>query len=767
MVSFHTDLFPFLTFFQQSWLNHPNYDCWARAVYDQVEDFKRILVSGRTSVPEALCRQGEWLLQGPNHLTQAEVDDILDDLVTWGVSELHIFEQDGPGPAQSVQVYSGLAGIIHRHEGQGVPVPFYVHSTVINIMYGLGMKLYDEDDGNVYDMFFAKQAKTALRRKKLESAIRMEGGHLSSAENPVDMDLVHVQQKMWKETLESRPDPTEMKSLVPEHDFESSKWSENKWVDGYIHEVDLEPGQCNPTLQEFIPVVGKDVAILAVQYQKRTNPLMTQGSRNGPCIAHSGTIVPSLNPSLPHHVVEFPFREYSTYALMQEGQGPDAYFCHNGSWFGLMDGNGFPSGKGIAIFVLGPLQSTEGYEFHIGMHRGEEHDQMEFYGSMAEGYPEGLGDLTFQGRTLYSGRWHQGVCVTAGDHLRGCCGMSPREVYRFYLRAKDWMIRYNPLSNHETLELVHLMRDTTGTVKKIVHDISNIQTVQKMTQQYRISSHVMRYIRRPDVKRLQAWSDFTTGCSTQDYIKLVPVTDEGSGNVYVTSCVGPRESYFNDDDYEYVVFANYNNNYSMFQRLLTPLNCVGLEFCGAYKGGKADVSPQYLGVFRCNDVRYEHVEENRWPITKEFVHDFFGRYLDVLHKFPNHLVNLKEMGAKDRGFIPKNPKSDGWLMYPRENRLQLACPKFYFWADRPKDLVSIVQGCVLNLFEVLYVPGGRWRFFGRFNHDLEKIVQRWYQLDEAWMNKYLKPQCMEDLFTKAVPFTKIDVYKTGKAACTH
>jgi hypothetical protein len=63
--------------------------------------------------------------------------------------------------------------------------------------------------------------------------------------------------------------------------------------------------------------------------------------------------------------------------------------------------------------------------------------------------------------------------------------------------------------------------------------------------------------------------------------------------------------------------------------------------------------------------------------------------------------------------------------------------------------------------KVMYVPGGRWRFFGRFNHPQATVVQTWWQLDEFWMSKYLKPSCYEDICLKATPFTRVKVHKTG------
>ena len=112
----------------------------------------------------------------------------------------------------------------------------------------------------------------------------------------------------------------------------------------------------------------------------------------------------------------------------------------------------------------------------------------------------------------------------------------------------------------------------------------------------------------------------------------------------------------------------------------------------------------------------------------------------------------------------KNPKAASWHLRPAQGRISAG---FTFWADRPLDLVKSVHGAVKNVYEVMYVPGGRWRFFGRFNHQLPEVTTCWFQLCEFWMEKYLKPQCVRDLLLLAAPYRRVRVHKTGKLPGSH
>jgi hypothetical protein len=257
--------------------------------------------------------------------------------------------------------------------------------------------------------------------------------------------------------------------------------------------------------------------------------------------------------------------------------------------------------------------------------------------------------------------------------------------------------------------------------------------------------------------------NFTSGCGAQNFVKTVKVVHPETGDVRVMTMFGSRESWYEDNVYEFVLYLHVsccdNNNYDMFQPLLVPENCVGLEFVGNSKGNSGGDVPMWVGLFKSPDPRYKLTEGVKFSLTNEYVLPTFSRYVEMAIHHPNVMLDLLQIASQDRDYVPHGTSSVGWHLTCAETRGK---PKFRYWKDRPSDLVSEVQGCVKNIFQLMYVPGGRWRFFGRFNHDLDSVVRTWYQMDEAWMTRYLKPQCVKDMFETAVPFKKVNVHKTGK-----
>jgi hypothetical protein len=63
--------------------------------------------------------------------------------------------------------------------------------------------------------------------------------------------------------------------------------------------------------------------------------------------------------------------------------------------------------------------------------------------------------------------------------------------------------------------------------------------------------------------------------------------------------------------------------------------------------------------------------------------------------------------------------------------------------------------------QVMYVPGGKWRFFARFNHASSHVHTRWFQLEEGWMAKYLKPAFVKDMHENAPAWKRVPASLTG------
>ena len=717
--------------------------------------------NARGGCPVALDRRADFLSRGPENLTDKAAYELMEKLVSWGVCEAALFNNGRGGPLGYVTVYSGLAGLLDRHVQGDVPVPFYAPCEAVRIMYDLGKKVHGFS-GHEYAMYHYELDKTMKARRKLQRQVICNGGNMSSGEFPGTQKLITAQNALIADHTKHLPTADHFATISEVQNLKKCQWSENRWKDTFTRDYDLDSDEENTTMQEFIVPLLKNAPTMAYEYPKWVDPHHVQGKRKGQMQIHNAKVVNHLNPSFPPHEVNIYIAEYVSEAqFLHPEDDPHESSLHAGHWFGALDAHGGPEGKGIAVFALGELQGTDGYGGKYGRNRGHPDDKLQYNGTMEVGQPHGFGDLVHEGHTLYSGMWKLGTCESDGKNLPGCKRMTPRQVYRYYLMRKEWFCRFEPASTLRGEKPCLEIKGWNMNTGQFQHyQFSPMLSIQSITKQYKISPHVMRYIRRPDVKRIGTWADFTVGCSTQEYVKLIQCRyRKGFPLSYVTSAIGPRESYANEDEYEYAPYAYTGNGFSMFQNFLNPLNLVGLEAVGASSGGKKDEMPQFLGKFRSIDNRYRNVEENKWSLTNEFVMMYFSRYIEVLFQNVNHMLDLQEIGKQDRLFVENDPASNGWLLYPRSEGLTF--PKFRFWKDRPIDLATIVQGCVYNLYEVQYAPGGRWRFFGRFNHRVAIISQTWYQLEESWMSKYLVPKCVEDLHMEAPAFARVDVHKTG------
>ena len=742
-------------------MQHADYRRWQLDVDTLLNEFRiKCGDSGRGACPVALDRRADFLSCGPCELSDEAVFHLIEQLVIWGVCTISRFP-DHVFPSEEYVVYSGIAGLLHRHHRQGVPVPFYAECSVVTILYDLGKRVHGCDNDQ-YAQYHCDLDATMKARRTLERRVLYNGGNMASGEYPGTMKLIHAQNALIADHKANLPGVASFYAVEEKHGLKKCDWSSGRWQDTFVRDYDLDSDEENTTLQEYTVPLPQDPPVFPYQYPMRVDPGYEQGSRVGQMQKDNSQVVSNLNPSPPPQTVTFQFSEYGDNVSRCEGvSAPTLEFEHEGHWFGdLHVSSKQPEKKGIAVFILGALQWTEGFTGNYGRNRGHPNDILQYNGEMFHGEPHGFGDLLHEGKTLYSGMWKHGLCDTDGKTLPGCKRMSPREVYRLYLMRKDWFCRFEPDS---VLPGQKLCLEVKGWSleegRYVLYQVSVKESIHAVTKRFGISAHVMRYLRRPDVKRRGVWADFTVGCATQEYVKCVQCRNTDSPQLYVTTAIGPRESYANDDDYEYAPYASAANGFSMFQNFLNPLNVVGLEAVGAFKGGKHEDMPQFVGLFRSIDNRYVNMEENKWSITADFVTAYFGRFIELLYMNVNKMINLRALGELDRAFDKNNTLSDGWLLYPRAGGLTF--PKFRFWTDRPKNLATIVQGCVYNLFEVQYAPGGRWRFFGRFNHELHSVTQTWFQLDESWMAKYLVPKCVQDLYEQAPPFTKIDVHKTG------
>ena len=160
---------------------------------------------------------------------------------------------------------------------------------------------------------------------------------------------------------------------------------------------------------------------------------------------------------------------------------------------------------------------------------------------------------------------------------------------------------------------------------------------------------------------------------------------------------------------------------------------------------------------------YANNVNTKWALTSEFVESYFSRYVNMGYTHPNVMMDLRQIASHDRGYDAGDKQYFNWHMYPT-TPYKPCTPAFRFWADRPKKLVVLAFGCCTNIFEMLYVAGGRWRFMARFNHAVNAYTKAWFQVDETWLQKYMKPQVIHDMYFKVLPLQRVPVSKTGKAS---
>ena len=715
-----------------------------QAVLTQSREFGRVSLG--------LYERFRDLRLGPNPLSPRCADDLIENALLWGVSTVYPFE-DG------VQVYAGFAQTVGRFIDNSHPVPFLARIALGKMMYELGADLLM---GNEKGHPLARNALVVMRgqeRDELEKRMRR-------SLRPMVPSKIEMKCKEVLRTYETSCFPTDAafaERSLDNGDFELCDAFNDCWKDDFVHAEDVPEGSTAVTMESFeIPGGSVETFHHQVGHFLDGNDWV-EGCRTGPSrVGNKGTI-PFLNPPLEGQSVEYYLREYPTVDDWKEDincvvGGPHGFYVVDGLWFGELTDTSLPRGKGILRFSVSSTLSGVSQSEPFTM--ASTATFLQYNGSMMNGEPDGLGDLTLEGHTLYSGIWKRSCCgLNGGNVLPGVMGKSFRQVLRHYMYRRRWECRLDTredISNvyGDVLEVrVKNVDNATYVYEEVMHGWKMAAT----QKHYGISGHVLRLARRTGIG--SAWVPFTAGCGCQDFTKVVPVVDKVLGKTRVLTCVGPRESWCEPDKYEYIVYDDNNHKYAFFEPLLAPENLVGLELVGNFsKSQKREDIPAWVGMFMTGDPRYANLVGQKWALTDLFVSTYFSRYIRPAIRNPNMMLDVIGMAAKDRGSADHNKILGGWHLDPSAPR---TTPSFRFQVDGPEDLIGVVQGCVKNIYEVMYVPGGRWRFFGRFNHDLLHVTNTWFALDEVWMERYLKPQCVHDLFTAAKPFERVKVHKTG------
>jgi hypothetical protein len=717
-----------------------------------------------------------FLLQGSIALSTECVDNLMEDVMNWGVCKSYTFSPD-------VVIYSGLAGVVSRFLHRKTAVPFAAHIALGDLLFKYGCDVLQDNDGTHPLSRVSVVDERASKRQRLERKLRRAGGdpnHLgfiprTKQESAAIAELNAHNEDCYPSaaSFENRP--------VPEDALPADTNQSDKWADAHVHPDDLHddvnpddwpdgipedlhankedwPNGIPQTLQSFALPSGPLVAFAYHNVFGAEAALAAEGEMHGPNRKNNGGNIPFLNPLVQPVLVSMNLREYQTPTdwaadTRRNSEEDNPFPVHEQRWYGSVSDDSLPMGKGILRFVLGTPSSILAAKTAWQCLTGKATDLLQYNGHMLHGVAEGLGDLLYQGRTLYSGVWSRGCCEINGSRLQGVKGFSFRQVYAYFLHRCQYECRLDP----EGTNVLQIRRKNVTSGDYEPREVNSNYSMAETRKQWGVSGHVIRLVRRPETAG--AWIPFTAGCGCQEYTKLIKVPDKVTKKTRVISAVGNRESWYLPNKYEWVVYENSHNHFSMFEPLLTVEHCVGLEYVGNNTTTDID-TPTWVGLFDTPDTRYALQRGLKWSITDEFVRSYFCRYVGLAMCHPNVMLDLLGIAEKDRDSgILRLHHGHAWHLDPGQPRVK---PGFRFWADKPLDLVSTVQGCVKNIYEVMYVPGGRWRFFGRFNHDEDKVTACWFQLNESWMEKYLKPQCLHDVYHEAKPFHRVNVHKTGQ-----
>ena len=264
----------------------------------------------------------------------------------------------------------------------------------------------------------------------------------------------------------------------------------------------------------------------------------------------------------------------------------------------------------------------------------------------------------------------------------------------------------------------------------------------------------------PEVRSHNVFLPITSTCRVSDFMRFTNIRIDGPCDVVW----GPRERWHNDNKYQWSLYASGDNDYAFMQEFITVQGCIGIS----YVGGGLKLNPnsadhtEFIAVFtHPNKSKWENCFDVPFSVQTDWVHTNFDRFVVLAKTNPNKMLDLVAIAKKDHGYSKLNSKNKGWkdpvVAKKPTNR------PFMYWSDAPEDLLCLAQNktVCINLHSVKRVDGFRQRFFGLFNHEKEHMRKTWIQLPEFWLRKFLKPQCVEDLYTVSASHVVVRVYQTG------
>jgi hypothetical protein len=453
------------------------------------------------AVPKFIQLKKTILMHGPACVTNADGSDMIEDCVNFGMSRRITLKDN-------VVMYSGYAGLLDRFVSKEYPLPFLAQLTFHAILYEeIGKRENHVDacrreiEGHAY----------LDEKERLEKRLLLAGGTVHDGFQTKSVRESNAKAALIAHELVLFPDTVDDAAAVAYHALPAnSMWDSERWREAHRYDCDLERGERNTTLQEFDapipPEVFDETFRMPYAPPARLMHVTEAVDREGPRYTDNRHVLPTLCPPQQARDCVFPFREFTTERSMINNVPEVPTHDHAGQWYGPFV-NGKPSGKGIAVFLLGPIADSIKKDPAYSGATGKEGDLLQFQGNLQDGVPNGYGDLMNLGRTLFSGLWRNGVTFGEGTHMRVPKGKSPRQLFAWFLSLHLWQCRY-PTHEDNVLEI----RFVDPTTHEWVHaEVDPQATTHVTTKRYFISAHVTRLARSKEWRKSQMWIRFDAG----------------------------------------------------------------------------------------------------------------------------------------------------------------------------------------------------------------------------------------------------------------
>ena len=272
--------------------------------------------------------------------------------------------------------------------------------------------------------------------------------------------------------------------------------------------------------------------------------------------------------------------------------------------------------------------------------------------------------LVYGGQTLYTGQWEHGVTSSDGPEMPGSAQLAPSQLFQLYLYRRQWGVRLIAdlsLDGEHKIQFRQLdssLKKESANVLRPLHEKH-----ASCKSEFGLTTGVYNLINQPDVRAQGVYIPLTASCRTSDYMRLL----DGKQTDPVGVAWGPLERWYQNNDYEWDLFASNDNDYAMLQEFMTVSNCIGLEYNGGglkmKSTGNADVT-EYTAVFKCGGeasaIVYANLVGVKFSVGTEWVLDNFDRYIVQLKCNPNTMLDLVETALLDPGYKSADQRNEGW-----------------------------------------------------------------------------------------------------------